>query len=58
MLWPDGVTFVLKMGEDGEEVEASLQLPGRFNVANAAAAITAVGALDLDPMRAAAGVAA
>lgn len=58
MLWPDGATFAMNMGEDGDEVEASLQLPGRFNVANAAAAITAVAALDLDPMGAAAGVAA
>lgn len=58
MLWPDGATFLLDMGDDGGEVEASVRLPGRFNVANAAAAITVAGALDLDPMRAAAGVAA
>ena len=56
MLWPDGSTFVLTADE--EEIEASTHLPGAFNVANAAAAITVAAALDLDPMAAAAGVAA
>jgi UDP-N-acetylmuramoyl-L-alanyl-D-glutamate--2,6-diaminopimelate ligase len=59
MLWPDGATFVLATDEDREDiVEASVQLPGRFNVANAMAAITAASALGLDPQAAAAGVAA
>ncbi|RLT35658.1 MAG: UDP-N-acetylmuramoyl-L-alanyl-D-glutamate--2,6-diaminopimelate ligase [Chloroflexi bacterium] len=55
MLWPDGSTFVLTADED--ELEASVHLPGRFNVANAAAAITVAAALGLDPFAAAAGVA-
>jgi UDP-N-acetylmuramoyl-L-alanyl-D-glutamate--2,6-diaminopimelate ligase len=59
MLWADGATFVLATDEDREDlVEASVQLPGRFNVANAAAAITAAAALGLDVHAAAAGVAA
>ena len=37
MPWPDGATFVLSTTE--ESLEASVRLPGRFNVANAAAAI-------------------
>ncbi len=58
MLWPDGATFVLASGEGGEdEIEASIQMPGAFNVANATAAITAVGALGLDVFAAASGVA-
>ena len=56
MLWPDGATFVLTTEE--ESLEASIRLPGRFNVANAAAAVTVAGALRLDAMAAAAGVAA
>lgn len=56
MLWPDGSTFVLSADED--EIEASVHLPGAFNVANAAAAITVAAALDLDSMAAASGVAA
>jgi UDP-N-acetylmuramoyl-L-alanyl-D-glutamate--2,6-diaminopimelate ligase len=59
MLWPDGATFVLATDEDREDiVEASVQLPGRFNVANAMAAITAASVLGLDAQAAAAGVAA
>ncbi len=55
MLWPDGSTFALTTGE--ETLEASVRLPGRFNVANAAAALTAVAALGLPVMPAAAGLA-
>ncbi|MEZ4554639.1 MAG: UDP-N-acetylmuramoyl-L-alanyl-D-glutamate--2,6-diaminopimelate ligase [Dehalococcoidia bacterium] len=59
MLWPDGATFMLATGEEREdEIEASVRLPGRFNVSNAAAAVTVAAALGLDPMAAAAGVAA
>ncbi|MBX7111516.1 MAG: UDP-N-acetylmuramoyl-L-alanyl-D-glutamate--2,6-diaminopimelate ligase [Dehalococcoidia bacterium] len=59
MLWPDGATFTLATGEDrDDEIEASVRLPGRFNVANAAAAVTVAAAVGLDPMAAAAGVAA
>lgn len=59
MLWPDGTTFVLESADpDDEPVEASIRLPGRFNVANAAAAITAVSVLGLSPYGAASGVAA
>ncbi|MDP2327365.1 MAG: UDP-N-acetylmuramoyl-L-alanyl-D-glutamate--2,6-diaminopimelate ligase [Dehalococcoidia bacterium] len=56
MLWTDGSTFALSTGE--ESLEASVRMPGRFNVANAAAAITAAAALGLNAMQAAAGVAA
>jgi UDP-N-acetylmuramoyl-L-alanyl-D-glutamate--2,6-diaminopimelate ligase len=59
MLWSDGATFALATGEDRDDIiEASVRLPGRFNVANAAAAVTVAAALGLDPIRAAAGVAA
>ena len=58
MLWPDGATFALVADEDDESIDASIRLPGRYNVANAAAAITAVGALGLPIEAAAAGVAA
>jgi UDP-N-acetylmuramoyl-L-alanyl-D-glutamate--2,6-diaminopimelate ligase len=59
MLWSDGATFALATGEDRDDIiEASVRLPGRFNVANAAAAVTVAAALGLDPVRAAAGVAA
>ena len=54
--WSDGTTFALSAA--GVEFEASVRLPGRFNVMNATAAIGAALALDLDPMAAAAGVAA
>ena len=53
--WPDGATFVLTTAE--ESLEASVRLPGRFNVANATAAITTAAALGLDAAAAAAGVA-
>jgi UDP-N-acetylmuramoyl-L-alanyl-D-glutamate--2,6-diaminopimelate ligase len=56
MLWPDGSTFVLATAE--ESLEASVALPGRFNVSNAAAAITTAAALGLDAGVAASGVAA
>ncbi|MDA0269621.1 MAG: UDP-N-acetylmuramoyl-L-alanyl-D-glutamate--2,6-diaminopimelate ligase [Chloroflexi bacterium] len=56
MQWPDGSTFALSTGE--ESLEASIRLPGRFNVANAAAAVTAAAALGLNAMQAAAGIAA
>jgi UDP-N-acetylmuramoyl-L-alanyl-D-glutamate--2,6-diaminopimelate ligase len=55
-LWSDGSTFTLTADED--TIDASVRLPGRFNVANATAAITAVAALGLDVMAAAGGVAA
>jgi UDP-N-acetylmuramoyl-L-alanyl-D-glutamate--2,6-diaminopimelate ligase len=58
MLWPDGATFVLESSDPEDDgIEASIQLPGDFNVANATAAITAVSALGLSPYAAASGVA-
>ena len=54
--WSDGSTFALSAA--GLEFEASVRLPGRFNVMNATAAIGAALAFELDPMAAAAGVAA
>ena len=54
-LWPDGSTFTLTAGDD--TIDASAQLLGRFNVANATAAITAVAAFGFDVMAAAGGVA-
>ena len=56
MEWPDGSTFAVVADEDS--VEASVRLPGRFNVANATAALTVAAALNLDPRAAAAGIAA
>lgn len=56
MEWSDGTTFTLTAGDDS--IEASVRLPGRFNVANAAAAITAGAALGIDIEALAAGVAA
>jgi UDP-N-acetylmuramoyl-L-alanyl-D-glutamate--2,6-diaminopimelate ligase len=56
MFWPDGSTFALTADED--TIEASVRLPGRFNVANAAAAITVAAALRLDIYGATSGVAA
>lgn len=56
MEWSDGSTFTLTAG--GDSIEASVRLPGRFNVANATAAITAGAALGLDIEALAAGVAA
>ncbi len=55
MLWPDGSTFTVTADED--TVEASVRLPGRFNVANATAAITVAAALRLDIYGATSGVA-
>ncbi|MEX1022130.1 MAG: UDP-N-acetylmuramyl-tripeptide synthetase, partial [Dehalococcoidia bacterium] len=56
MLWGDGATFALTADED--TVEASIRLSGRFNVANATAAITLAAALRLDIYGATSGVAA
>ncbi|MCK9485121.1 MAG: UDP-N-acetylmuramoyl-L-alanyl-D-glutamate--2,6-diaminopimelate ligase [Dehalococcoidia bacterium] len=55
MLWPDGGTFTVTADED--TVEASVRLPGRFNVANATAAITLAASLRLDIFAATSGVA-
>lgn len=55
MAWSDGSTFSLTAGDDS--IEASVRLPGEFNVANAAAAITAAAALGLDIEAVAMGVA-
>ena len=54
-LWPDGSTWLLATAE--ETLEASVRLPGRFNVANATAAITVAAALGFDAGLAASGVA-
>lgn len=56
MPWADGSTFALTADEDS--VEGSIRLPGLFNVANAAAAITCAAALGLDVEAAAMGIAA
>ncbi|MCA9851269.1 MAG: UDP-N-acetylmuramoyl-L-alanyl-D-glutamate--2,6-diaminopimelate ligase [Dehalococcoidia bacterium] len=56
MLWSDGSTFTLTADED--TVEASVRLPGEFNVLNATAAITAAAVLGLDIYGATSGVAA
>jgi UDP-N-acetylmuramoyl-L-alanyl-D-glutamate--2,6-diaminopimelate ligase len=53
--WPDGSTFSLLTDE--WEIDASVPLPGRFNVLNATAAIGVAAGLGLDPIAAAAGVA-
>ena len=53
--WPDSSTFALV--SDEWEVEASVPLPGRFNILNATAAISVAAALGLDPYMAASGVA-
>lgn len=58
MLYDDGSTFALTADEEDESVECSVRLPGEFNVANAAAAITCATALGLDVGAAAMGVAA
>ena len=52
----DGSSFVIAAGS--EAVEGSVRLPGRFNVANAAAALATARALGLELRAAAAGVAA
>ena len=56
MAWSDGSTFSLTAGDD--TIEASVRLPGKFNVENAAAAITAAAALGLKVEAVAMGVAA
>lgn len=56
MGWSDGSTFSLTAGDDS--IEASVRLPGEFNVENAAAAITAAAALGLEIEAVASGVAA
>ncbi|MFE7526756.1 UDP-N-acetylmuramoyl-L-alanyl-D-glutamate--2,6-diaminopimelate ligase [Kitasatospora sp. NPDC057542] len=56
-LGPVGSTFRV-LGPDGAEAEASVPLPGPFNVANALAAITVLVAAGLPLERAVAGVAA
>ncbi|MEZ4503803.1 MAG: UDP-N-acetylmuramoyl-L-alanyl-D-glutamate--2,6-diaminopimelate ligase [Dehalococcoidia bacterium] len=53
--WSDGSTFALRTDE--WEIDASVPLPGAFNVLNATAAIAVAAALRLDPVAAAAGVA-
>ena len=53
--WADGSTFAL--ATDEWEIDASVPLPGLFNVLNATAAIGIATGLGLDPMAAAAGVA-
>ncbi len=58
MLWDDGSTFAMTADEEDESVECSVRLPGDFNVANAAAAITCATALGIDVGAAAMGVAA
>ncbi len=56
-LGPVGSTFRV-LGPDGAEADASVPLPGPFNVANALAAITTLVAAGLPLERAVAGVAA
>ncbi|MFD5467535.1 UDP-N-acetylmuramoyl-L-alanyl-D-glutamate--2,6-diaminopimelate ligase [Kitasatospora sp. NPDC127059] len=56
-LGPAGSTFRV-VGPDGAEADASVPLPGPFNVANALAAITVLVAAGLPLERAVAGVAA
>ncbi|MFH8380919.1 UDP-N-acetylmuramoyl-L-alanyl-D-glutamate--2,6-diaminopimelate ligase [Kitasatospora sp. NPDC018058] len=56
-LGPVGSTFRV-LGPDGAEADASVPLPGPFNVANAMAAITVLVAAGLPLERAVAGVAA
>lgn len=53
--WADGSTFAL--ATDEWEIDASVPLPGLFNVLNATAAIGVASGLGLDPMAAAGGVA-
>jgi UDP-N-acetylmuramoyl-L-alanyl-D-glutamate--2,6-diaminopimelate ligase len=55
-LGPDGSRFTLT-GPDGAAHEASVQLPGEFNVANAVAAIVSLAAAGIDAGTAVAGVA-
>lgn len=53
--WADGSTFAL--ATDEWEIDASVPLPGAFNILNATAAIGVAAGLGLDPVAAAAGVA-
>ncbi|HJM88044.1 MAG TPA: UDP-N-acetylmuramoyl-L-alanyl-D-glutamate--2,6-diaminopimelate ligase [Dehalococcoidia bacterium] len=53
--WPDGSTFAV--AATGASVEASVRLPGAFNISNATAALAVAWALDLDVGGAAMGVA-
>ncbi|HEU5333182.1 MAG TPA: UDP-N-acetylmuramoyl-L-alanyl-D-glutamate--2,6-diaminopimelate ligase [Actinocrinis sp.] len=55
-LEPQGSRFVL-VGPDGVKREASVRLPGEFNVANALAAIVSLTAAGIDAQTAVAGVA-
>ena len=55
MLWSDGSTFTLTADED--TVEASVRIPGEFNVLNATAAITVAAAVGVDIWGATSGVA-
>ena len=55
MPWADGATFALVA--DDEYVEASIKMPGDYNVSNATAALTVAAALRLPVEMAAAGVA-
>lgn len=54
---PDGTRFVVR-GPAGLELPASVALPGRFNVANALAAIASSALAGLDPAAVATGIAA
>ncbi|HEX8779882.1 MAG TPA: UDP-N-acetylmuramoyl-L-alanyl-D-glutamate--2,6-diaminopimelate ligase [Nocardioides sp.] len=56
-LGPDGSTFVVH-GPDGLELPGSVPVPGRFNVANALAAIASAALAGLDPATVVRGLAA
>jgi len=56
-LGPEGATFVVR-GPAGLELPASVPVPGRFNVANALAAIASAALAGLDPAAVARGLAA
>jgi UDP-N-acetylmuramoyl-L-alanyl-D-glutamate--2,6-diaminopimelate ligase len=56
-LGPDGSAFLVR-GPDGLELPASVPVPGRFNVANALAAIASAALVGLDPAQVARGLAA
>ncbi|MBA2415490.1 MAG: UDP-N-acetylmuramoyl-L-alanyl-D-glutamate--2,6-diaminopimelate ligase [Geodermatophilaceae bacterium] len=51
-----GSSFIVT-GPDGLRFEAGVRLPGRFNVANALLALAVLASADVDPVRAAAGIA-
>jgi UDP-N-acetylmuramoyl-L-alanyl-D-glutamate--2,6-diaminopimelate ligase len=57
LVGPLGSTFTA-LGPSGESVRASVPIPGPFNVANALAAIAALGVAGVDPQTAADGIAA